>query len=448
MMEKSKKLLEKHIDDMWKCAHCSLCKYPPLANVRSSRFAQVCCSIDYGLFHAWCGGGKLNMGLSILEDRIDSISEEMRDAVMQCTLCGACDASCKYSTDMEVLEGIFDLRRYVVETIGPHPIHAKLAEKAEEFNNPYGEPHEKRQDWINSTSAKEDPNSKTLFFTGCTAAYRQQDMVLASVEILNAIGIKFQLTKEEYCCGSPIYRSGMVEKAIKFFKHNIDLFDKLGIEEIITACPGCYAMLVAEYPAYLDEETLKKWKKLKFRHMTEVIRDALRTKKISLKEHKSNYVVTYHDPCHLGRGAEPYIPAWEGTKRKIFNQITIFEPPKEYRRGAKGVYDAPREIIDKMSKRINFVEMFRIAESAYCCGSGGGVKAAYPKMAKSTVAERLEEADYVLSKAIEKNDTFTTKILISACPFCKTNFEQGIEDTGKLIEYKDINQFVWEMMEK
>lgn len=447
-MTEGKKLLERHIDDMWKCAHCSLCKYPPLANVRSARFSQVCCSMDYGLFHAWCGGGKLNMGLSILEERVESISEEMRDAVLQCTLCGACDTSCKYSTDMEVLEGIFDLRRYVVETIGPHPIHAKFAENAEKMNNPYGEPHEKRQDWIEETSVKEDKGSKILFFTGCTAAYRQQDMVQASVEILNSIDIPFQLAKEEHCCGSPIYRSGMVEKAKGFFKHTIDMFEELGIEEVITACPGCYAMFAAEYPGHLDKDTKEKWGKIKFRHMTEVIQEAIRKKKIQIKEDKTSYVVTYHDPCHLGRGAEPYIPEWEGTERKVFNQITIFEPPKEYRRGAKGVYDAPREIISKMSKNINFIEMFRIAESSYCCGSGGGVKAAYPEMARNTVSERLEEADYVLSKAIEDDNEFKDKVLLSACPFCKTNFEQGIKDSGKKIQYKDINQFVLEMMKK
>ncbi len=447
-MENSKKLLEKHVDDMWKCAHCSLCKYPPLANVRSARFSQVCCSMDYGMFHAWSGGGKLNMGLSLLEKRVTEITPEMRDAIMQCTLCGACDVSCKYSTNMEVLEGIFDLRRYLVEKIGPHPIQAIFAEKADEFHNPYGEPHENRQAWINETNAKGNSESKTLFFTGCTAAYRQQDMVKSSVEILDHIGYDFQLSNDEFCCGSPIYRSGMVERAKSFFTHNIELFDKLGIEEIVTACPGCYAMLAAEYPAHLDEEHHKMWKKIKFRHMVQVIDEALKTKKIKIKEQLKKPIVTYHDPCHLGRGSEPYVPEWEGEKRKVFNQITIFEPPKEYRRGTKGIYEEPRRIFKRMSKSLDFVEMFRIAESAYCCGSGGGVKAAYPDMANQAVSERLEEADFVLKKAQIDFNEEREKIIVSACAFCKTNFEEGIEASSKNLIYKDINQLVVEMMEK
>lgn len=444
-------LLKKHEGDMWCCARCSLCKYPPLMNVKSARFAQVCCSIDYGLFHAWSGGGKLNIGHSFLEGRIDELSDELRDAIFQCTLCGACDSSCKYSTNIELLDSIFDIRRYVVEKFGPHPAQEKFADAAEKFNNAYGEPHEKRQKWLDDTSVKSNPDSSTLFFTGCTSAYRQQDMVKASVEVLKIIGIDFQVSKDEYCCGSPIYRSGMVDRAKKFFQYTIDLFDKLGIENVITACPGCYAMFVAEYPSYLNEQTLKKWKRINFQHMTEVISEAVRKKKLDFKELKEKPFITYHDPCHLGRGAEPWVPEWEGNKKKVFNQITIFDPPKTYRRGGKGIYDQPRKIFKKMKKSINFSEMYRIAEYAYCCGSGGGVKAAYPEMAIASASERLDEAEYVLQEAIESNNDIKSnieKILVSACPFCKTNFEDAINKTNREIKYMDINQLILRLIKK
>ncbi|MBD3231007.1 MAG: hypothetical protein GF329_22700 [Candidatus Lokiarchaeota archaeon] len=450
-MNNTENLLEKHEDDMWRCAHCSLCKYPPLMNVRSARFAQVCCSIDYGLFHAFSGGGKLNIAHSFLEGRINKISDELRDVIFQCSLCGACDVSCKYSTNIELLKGIFDLRRYIVEKFGPQPVHTRFADLSEKFNNPYGEEHEKRQSWIDETSVNLDSDSSTLFYTGCTSAYRQQDMVKASVEILKLIGVDFNVSKDEYCCGSPIFRSGLVNRAKKFFKYNIELFDNLGINKVITACPGCYSMFLAQYPAFLEDKTLEKWKKIDFLHMTEVIAEAIRKKKLKFKDLKDKPIITYHDPCHLGRGAEPYVPKWEGTKRKVFNQITIYEPPKTYRRGGKGVYDAPRRIFKKMKKNIGFFEMFRIAEYAYCCGSGAGVKAAYPDMAISAASERLQEAEYVLNKAESSDPDINAnnqKLLISACPFCKTNFEDAIEKTDKDIKYMDINQFVLERIEK
>jgi len=365
------------------------------------------------------------MGFSLLLDRVKDISENMRDAILQCTMCRACDVSCKYSTNIELEETIFDLRQYMVETIGPHPVHKKYADAAEEFHNPYGEPHEKRQEWIESTGAKSNLGAKTMFFTGCTAAYRQQDMVKASVEILNSMGLDFQLSKDEYCCGSPIYRTGQVEVAKNYFNHAIEVFNEAGIEEVITACPGCYAMFVAEYPKYLDDEHLKMWESITFIHMTKVIEQGIRQKKIQFKKLEKKPIVTYHDPCHLGRGAEPWVPEWEGTKKKVYNQITIFDPPKDYRRGGKGVYDLPRFILDKMKTALDFVEMLRIKEYAYCCGSGGGVKAAYPEMALETVDNRLEEADHVLDEALEGKNS--EKMLVSACPFCKTNFEDGLE---------------------
>lgn len=445
-MEKSKELLEKHEFEYWTCARCSLCKWPPLAQIKSTKFASVCCSMDYGYFHPWSGGGKIIMGASLFFNRLDTITEQMRDTILQCTLCGACDVSCKYSTNMEVQDTIFDLRHYMVETIGAHPVHKKYAEAAEKNNNPYGEPHENRQDWIKETNANSNPNSNTLFFTGCTASYRQEDMAQASVKILNAIGYDFQISKEEHCCGSPIYRSGQVEDSKKFFEHNLKLFSDLGIEEIVTACPGCYAMLVAEYPRHLNDEYFKIWKKIKFRHMVEVIEEAVKKKKIQFKELEKKPIITFHDPCHLGRGAEPFVPEWKGTMKKVYNQIKVYDPPKVYRRGVKGIYDAPRNIFKRMNNTIDFVEMFRINEYAYCCGSGGGVKVAYPEMAINASINRIEEAEFVLNEASKGKNV--EKLLISACPFCKTNFEDGLKETDKNIKYMDINQLVLEMMKE
>ncbi len=410
--------------------------------------------MDYGFFHAWSGSGKIIMGLSLLENRVEGISETMRDAILQCTLCGACDVSCKYSTNMEVLDTIFDVRCYLVETLGPHPIHQNYLQKAQEFNNPYGEPHLERQSWVKATNANQNPEAKTLFFTGCTAAYRQQVMAEASVEILSAGNVDFRVTPEEHCCGSPIYRSGQVKEAQKFFEYNLRMFAQEGIEEIITACPGCYSMFVAEYPRYLDEELLEIWKSIKFRHMVNVIEELVAKKKISFIDptEKPKALVTYHDPCHLGRGGEPWVPEWKGTMKKVYNQIKVYDPPKQVRRGTKGVYKPVRNILKRMGNLVEFVEMFRINEYAYCCGSGGGVKAAYPEMALAASTERLEESETVLrlkaeELAKEKIDV-DDLILISACPFCKTNFEDGIEKTGKKIRYLDINQFVLDRIKK
>jgi len=45
--------------------------------------------------------------------------------------------------------------------------------------------------------------------------------------------------------------------------------------------------------------------------------------------------------------------------------------------------------------RIELLEMYRHHENAWCCGSDGGVKEAYPDLASWTANERLREASAV-----------------------------------------------------
>ena len=54
------------------------------------------------------------------------------------------------------------------------------------------------------------------------------------------------------------------------------------------------------------------------------------------------------------------------------------------------------------------------------------------------------KAEELVKNSIEVTD----QILLSACPFCKTNFEDVIEKTGKKIRYLDINQFVLDRIKK
>jgi Fe-S oxidoreductase len=79
--------------------------------------------------------------------------------------------------------------------------------------------------------------------------------------------------------------------------------------------------------------------------------------------------------------------------------------------------------------------MYRIRESAWCCGSGGGVKDAFPEFATWTGAKRLEEARAVGAKAI-----------VSACPWCTRNFIDSAEETGDTMQVFDIITLVREAM--
>ena len=110
----------------------------------------------------------------------------------------------------------------------------------------------------------------------------------------------------------------------------------------------------------------------------------------------------------------------------------MHDPPKKYRRGINGVYDPPRNII-KSIPGLDFVEMYRIREYAWCCGAGGGVIDAYPDFGVWTAAERLREAKAVGAEAI-----------VSACPWCKRVFLDAASKTGDKIKVLDVIELIEE----
>jgi len=139
--------------------------------------------------------------------------------------------------------------------------------------------------------------------------------------------------------------------------------------------------------------------------------------------------VTYHDPCHLGRLAEPYQP-WAGVEKRVAGPLIVTEPEKPVRFGTKGIYREPRSVL-KSIPGLNLVEMERTKEYAWCCGAGGGVIDAYPDFARWAAAERIAEARATGAEA-----------LVTACPWCERNLKDANREVGEKIEIFDIVEVV------
>ena len=153
------------------------------------------------------------------------------------------------------------------------------------------------------------------------------------------------------------------------------MINATGVETVVTSCAGCYKTIKQDWPQF---GTLKP----RVLHTVEMIRELMEKGKIEFTRGKNDKkIVTYHDPCHLGRHCR--------------------------------VFDAPREILDRLP-HLKLVEMYPTREFAMCCGAGGGVMSGFSDLAVKIAAGKIQ-------KAVEAS----ADILTSACPFCLSNLNQG-----------------------
>lgn len=395
--------LEDFRESLITCGHCMGCNVFNWWTL--DKWIECCPSGKKYGFLSYFAVGRVELGRALLEEEIEPQDiESMKNIVYACPTCGACILQCKEYKEMDNVDIIEALRAKMVELgYGPMPEHIKFAESIESNKNPYGEPHEKRFDWL-PKDAKIDANSEVGYFIGCTSAYREQDLAKSTVKILNKAKVPFQLVgSDEFCCGSPLLRTGMRKQAEEIAKHNIDAIKKKGIKKLIFSCAGCYKTFKEDYPKLVGDLGFE------VEHVTQFLERMLNEGKLKLKKDLKK-VITYHDPCHLGRHIHV-------TKKKI------------------GVFDAPRNLLTAIPG-ITLKEMIRTRENAWCCGAGGGVKASFKDLAMQTAVDRIEEA-------IETG----ADIIVSACPFCRRNLMDAIKDQKASIQFKDIVELVEECIE-
>ena len=422
--------LEDYKRDMDMCIRCSVCKFIPLEMIKGYQHVNVCPSITRYNFHAYSGGGRLNMAVAMLDKRIEYI-DKLLEIVYNCQMCGACDISCKHIMDMEVLEPINEFRIKCVEDGHTVPVLDGVISGLREQGTMMSEEKIKRGEWAEGLNVKDiiKQRPEVIYYTGCRTCYDKQmwEVARATVNLLQKAGVDVGIAKEhESCCGGRAYQMGYKEDFLRQAKKNMEQFRKSGAEILVTACSDCYNAFKVLY----DKFDLKG--NLEVLHTTEYLNRLIKEEKIKLTN-ELPIRVTYHDPCHLGRLGEPYIH-WKG--KEVPGHIRIFEPPKEYRRGTYGVYDPPRDILRSIPG-LKLIEMDRIKEYSWCCGAGGGVKETNPEFAQWTAKERITEGESTGAEAI-----------VTACPGCEQSFRDAIKENRSELKVYDIVELLEKATQK
>lgn len=412
--------LEDFKDDMATCCRCSACKFVPLETLKDPNFVNVCPSIARFDYRAYSGGGRVGLGMALLENKLDYSSKKLQEVIYNCQVCGACDVSCKYAMDMEVLDPIIEIRVEMVRHNNVPSVLKKMATLLQQKGTMVPQAATKRGAWAQGLEVKDyhKESVDTIYFAGCrTSADKSLWKVAKSaIAMMQLAGADVGIAREELCCGGRAYQIGYQSEAIEQARLNIAEFRKAGAKTLVTGCAECYYAFKVLY----DKFGLKG--DLEVLHTSEYFMRLLQEGK--LKPSKTiNLTATYHDPCHLGRQGEPYIH-WSG-KRKP-GQLIVFDPPKEFRRGNKGVYDAPRDVL-KSIPGLKLVEMERHKEFTWCCGAGGGVREYNPEYARWTATQRIGEAFHTSAEAI-----------ISGCPGCESLFREVMQNTSKEMNVFDV----------
>ena len=332
----------------------------------------------------------------LIREAAFGLSEVEGEDIWRCTTCGMCPSQCPRG--VKQIDIAVALRR-VAASYELFPASVKSARTARSSliseGNPLQGERSKRADWAKAVSVKPySEGMEALYFVGCYLSYdpRMKKVALATANILKKAGVEFGILGEkENCCGESIRKTGAEETFKKLAKDNIKTFIDHGVKKIIVSSPHCYHTFKNEYPEFMVHFDVV--------HINQFLFQLIREGRLTLKGELPK-IVTYHDPCYLGRH--------------------------------NGVYDEPRGILQGVSG-LTLVEMENHHKNSLCCGGGGG------RIWMDTPQEE-RFSDIRLKQAREAG----AEILATSCPYCITNFEESRLNLAyeNMIEVKDITEII------
>jgi Fe-S oxidoreductase len=349
----------------------------------------------------------MDIALALVDNRLDpDKSPKLLDVFYKCNTCGGCDVACKRNNDMEPLRVMLDIRAKLVEMGQLLPQHGPVVESLKREDNTMLGLKADRGRWADGLKIKDitqEPAS-ILFHCGCHISYDEKQWPIArqAVTLLEKAGLNVGIMgKDESCCGGKMFDMGYRGEFIKYAENNFDAWKNASVKTVVTTCADCYYTFKHLYPEIGG--------KFEVYHIVEYLDKLVKNGQLKLRE-PVRMNVTYHDPCHLGR---------RDNDRQYLPGKTIM-----------GLYEQPRDVI-RAIPGIEFVEMFRVKEYAWCCGSGGGVKEGYPDFSQWTARERIKEAQEVGAEAI-----------VTTCPWCERAFLNALDGMNISMKVFDIIELV------
>jgi Fe-S oxidoreductase len=385
----------KNVLDLYACTECGRCEQhcPADATGKPLSPKNVISDIKYDL---------LNQAQSVLSKDTASVQPLVReqspvtaDVLWSCTTCRACEEICP--VNIQHLDLILEARKYQVlmEAAFPQEMQETFT-SLENQSNPWGFSSDTRADWskdMNVPLMTDNPEAEILYFVGCAGSFddRGKQISQALARVLHKAGVKFAiLGPEEGCNGDIARRAGNEYLAQMMIQQNVEILNQYRPQRILSACPHCFNSIKNDYPQFGASVPVV--------HHSQFLLELFEAGRLKLKKDSVGEIV-YHDSCYLGR--------WNG------------------------IYDAPRQLLQAVTKAETLVELQRSRSSGFCCGAGGA-----RLFMEETIGQRINHArsEEILATRV--------KTVAAACPFCITMLRDGIADNAGDAIVQDIAEIV------
>jgi glycolate oxidase iron-sulfur subunit len=222
--------------------------------------------------------------------------------------------------------------------------------------------------------------ARVAYFAGCLANYLYPEIGLALLKVLKANRVSVVVPRRQHCCGAPLFYNGAAGMVREMAKSHVDIFGPASYDAVITACGTCGESFCQYYPELLEgiPGYAKKAQDLAAKTMDiSVFLNNLPLRKDILQPLERT--VTYHQPCHLGRGL--------------------------------GVVSEPPALIQS----IPGIKLALLQEPGRCCGNAGSFSLTHYQLSVRIRERKLKD---IASTGAQ--------IVVTGCPACKMHLREGL----------------------
>lgn len=371
-------LLEQYRQEISRCVKCGSCSAvcPPAILERSESLSAR---------------GRMALIKAVLDKKLP-VSAIFKDRLATCTSCLACEAACPSNVPVTgIIEaakqeavresGLGLINRIVSFSLQSDVTMSTLAWLAPFVLHYTGGALKGKGQGTSGLQlgsgfvTKEKTRGRVALFPGCAINHFQQDIGQAAITVLSAIGYDIIVPNGLQCCGRPHLSFGDRKSAEELALKNNTIFAGLQVDAVVTACASCGLTFKREYHKLLPPGV----KMPRVLDIHELLYRGLSEKALRAVQK----TVTFHDPCHLGRGQ-----GLSGTARDVLRSVP----------------------------GLTFVEM---KNADRCCGFGGVMRIKHRSLSNAIGGDK---AAMIIATG--------ASVVVTGCPSCRMQITEALRRAG------------------